>query len=138
MTGIRYLTVIVLLAVVAGCAAQIDPTKVRQHELAVQRMQTATFATHDLNAVKRGVIAALQDLNFVIENLDGEHGSISAKKFGTYPIKMTVTIQAKSSERIVVHAIAQYKLQTLEDPALYERFFTTMKDFLPSTQRAGQ
>ncbi len=138
MTATRFIIAIVLAATLGGCAQQIDMAKVKQHQLEVQKMQTLVFDTNNKNAIIRGVIAALQELDFLISNADTEHGMITAKKFGTYPIDMTVTIQTVSSTRILVHAIAQNNLNTLEEPALYDRFFTTLKSYIPENLRATQ
>jgi hypothetical protein len=137
MTSMRYLAAILLLAFISGCAEQIDPAKVRQHQLEVQRMQTRVFHDYGENAITRGIIAALQDLDFVINKVETEQGLIIAKKFGTYPIEMTTKIQSISSNQISVHAIARYNLETLEDPVLYEQFFAIVKDYLPSGRQGG-
>jgi len=136
MTATRFIIAIVLAATLGGCAQQIDMAKIKQHQLEVQKMQTSVFDTNNKNAIIRGVIAALQDLDFNISNADTEQGLITAKKFGTYPIDMTVTIQTVSSTQILVHAIAQNNLKTLEESALYDRFFTTLKSYIPENFRA--
>lgn len=137
MTGFRYIAAILLIAFISGCASKIDPAKVKQHQLEVQRMQTAVFETHDRKVVTRGIVAALQDLDFIISEADAEQGLVAAKKFGTYPITMTITTQPISSKQILIHAIAQSNLKTLEDRALYEQFFATVEKYLPLVSRAG-
>jgi len=137
MTMLRSIAAILLIAFIGGCASEIDPAKVKQHQLEVQRMQTAVFNTHDRKSVIRGIVAALQDLKFIISEADTEQGLVTAKKYGTYPIAMTVTIQPISSRQILIHGIAQSKLKTLEDRALYEQFFTSVEKNLPSASRAA-
>lgn len=137
MIDARHIAAILLILFMGGCTPPIDPAVVKQHQLQVQRMQTRVFDTHDRKLVARGVIAALQDLGFIINNADIEQGIIAAKKFGTYPIEMTVTIQAISDKQLLVHGIAQYKLKTIEDPALYEQFFSSLRKSLPLVSRAG-
>ena len=95
----------------------------------------AVYDTNDRTLVTRAVIAALQDLNFVINNVDIQQGLIVAKKFGDYPIELTVTIQSISDKQTLVHEIAQYKLKTIEDPVVYEQFFSSVQKSLPSFAR---
>jgi hypothetical protein len=137
MNGVRYIAAILLIAFISGCASQIDPALLKQHQLQLQRMQTRVFDTHDRNAVTRGVIAAMQDLDFIIDDADARQGVVAANKFGPYPIKMTVTIQPISDKQILVHDIAQYNLKTLEDPFLYEQFFSSLQEFLPFEAHPG-
>lgn len=137
MTDPRYIASILLAALLSGCASQIDPATVKKHQLEVQSMQTATFDTNDRKAVVRAVIAALQDLYFVINNVDIRQGIVTAKKFGDYPIEMTITVQLISNKQILLHGIAQYKLTTIEDPVIYEQFFSSVQKSLPVTSRSG-
>ena len=137
MTGMRYFAAALLVFFIGGCASQIDPTVEKQRQLQIQRMQTKAFDTNDWKGVTRGVIAALQDLDFVINNLDSEQGIIVAKKFGTHPIDMTVTIQRISNEQVLVHAIARSRLKTIDDPFLYEQFFSSLQNFLPIVSGVG-
>jgi hypothetical protein len=137
MTESRYIAAILFIALVSGCATPIDPAQVKLHQLQVQRMQTRVVDTNNRRSVARGVIATLQDLGFVIDNVDIEQGVIAAKKFGSYPIEMTVTIQSISDKQVLVHGIAQYNLKTIEDPVLYERFFSSLQESLPLAPRPG-
>jgi len=70
------------------------------------------------------VVATLQDLGFVIDNTD--LGTVSATKLGGYQIKMTVSIRPKSKTAMLVRANAQYNLKAIEDPKMYQDFFTTL------------
>lgn len=129
--------ILAIMAFIGGCASQVDPAALKRHQLEVQRMQTRIFDTNDRKELVRGVIGAMQDLNFIINNADVQQGIVTAKKFGPYPIDMTVTIQPVSNRQMLVHGIAQYKLKTIEDPALYGQFFSSLQDFLPDDRTAG-
>jgi hypothetical protein len=137
MITMRYLATILLVSFISGCASQIDPALVKQRELQVQRMQTRIFDTNNRSGLVRGVIAAMQDLSFVIDNADAQQGIIAAKKYGDYLIEMTVTVQPISNRQILVHGIAQYKLKTIEDPFLYEQFFSSLQEYVPYIPLAG-
>jgi len=118
---------VLLMTLLGGCASQIDPALVKQHEALIQRMQSRVFETGDNKVVARGVIATLQDMNFVINTADIGLGAISAKKFGDYPIEISVTIQPMSNSLILVHGNARYQLKTIEDPAIYEQLFSSLE-----------
>ena len=137
MITMRYLATILLASFISGCASQIDPALVKQRQLQVQRMQARVFDTNNRSGLVRGVIAAMQDLSFVIDNADAQQGIIAGKKYGDYPIEMTVTVQPISSRQVLVHGIAQYKLKPIEDPFLYEQFFSSLQEYVPYIPLAG-
>ena len=137
MIAMRCLATILLASFISGCASQIDPALVKQRQLQVQRMQTRIFDTNNRSGLVRGVIAAMQDLSFVIDNADAQQGIIAAKKYGDYLIEMTVTVQPISNRQILVHGIAQYNLKPIEDPFLYEQFFSSLQEYVPYIPLAG-
>ena len=100
-------------------------------------MQARVFDTNNRSGLVRGVIAAMQDLSFVIDNADAQQGIIAGKKYGDYPIEMTVTVQPISSRQILVHGIAQYNLKPIEDPFLYEQFFSSLQEYVPYIPLSG-
>ncbi len=135
---LRYLATILLVSFISGCASQIDPALLKQRQLQVQRMQTRVFDTNDRTGLVRGVVAAMQDLKFIIDNADIQQGIIAAKKYSAYPIEMTVTVQPISSKQILVHGIAQYNLKPIEDPFLYEQFFSSLQEYVPDIPLSGE
>ena len=138
MTGLRYAaTLFLLTAIIGGCASQIDPALEKERQVRVQKMQTRVFNTNDRILLIRGVIAAMQDLNFIIDNANIDQGIITAKRFGHYTIEMMVTIQPISDKQILIHGIARYDLKTLEDPLLYEQFFSSLQDSVNLDAHAG-
>jgi len=137
MILMRYFAILAITAFIGGCATPVDPAAIKRHQIQVQEMQTRIYATNDRKELMRGVVAAMQDLNFIISSADAQQGVVTAKKYGPYPIDMTVTIQPVSNRQILVHSIAQYKLTTIEDPALYTQFFSSLQTFLPNQLSAG-
>lgn len=138
MTGLRYAaTLFLLTTIISGCASQIDPALEKERQVRVQKMQTRVFNTNDRILLIRGVIAAMQDLNFIIDNANIDQGIITAKRFGHYTIEMMVTIQPISDKQILIHVIARYDLKTLEDPLLYEQFFSSLQDYVNLDAHAG-
>src|SRR5690606_32007815 len=89
----------VLLSVfLAGCVATTS-----QHvldsgsgsQLAQRNLQTRAFETTDRNRVLRAVIDTLQDLGFLIDQTDSNLGSVSATKWDTYQVRMTVSTRLR-------------------------------------------
>ena len=110
-----------------GCAPELDPALVKQQQILLERIQTREFDTDDKRMMMRGVISTFQDLSFIINNADAELGTITAKRFGEYPIEMTVAIRSISKTQMLVHGIARYNSKTIEDPATYEQFFSSLQ-----------
>lgn len=96
------------------------------NQVELRSMQTRSFDTSDKNMVTRTVIATLQDLHFVIDKADAELGTVSATKLDGYQIKMTVTVRPRTVDTMAVRANATYNLNPIEDPALYQDFFTSL------------
>jgi hypothetical protein len=89
--------------------------------------QARAFDTIDKLQVLRTVIAALQDLGFVIDKADATLGVITATKLNGYELRMTVTVRERSPSRLVVRANAQYEAMAVETPAPYQEFFAALQ-----------
>jgi len=115
-----------LLGFMSGCATTSERALQGGNQVELRSMQTRAFDTVDKNQITRSVVATLQDLGFVIDNADADLGTVSATKLDGYQIKMTVSIRPKSKTAMLVRANAQYNLKAIEDPKMYQDFFTTL------------
>lgn len=123
------------LAWVAGCAA---PTPERgvlgggESALRMRSIQSRAYDTRDRQQVLRGVIATLQDLEFMIEAADADLGTVTARKtvivrtFGMNDLALTVTVQPYGETRMLVRANAEFNNKRIEDPQVYQNFFTAL------------
>lgn len=125
------LLVLVLLAL-AGC--QMDS---RQQVLATTNSQAAqraistrVFDTNDRMKVFQGVLAALQDLGFVVDRADPTLGTVSATRFGAGLVRFTVTVRPADGQRSIVRASGQLNQYDLSDPAPFQRFFEALSQAL--------
>jgi len=109
-----------------GCMSANQRVLQGGNQVELRSMQTRSFDTSDKNMVTRTVIATLQDLHFVIDKADAELGTVSATKLDGYQIKMTVTVRPRTVDTMAVRANATYNLNPIEDPALYQDFFTSL------------
>lgn len=119
--------VVFLQLLLAACANQNARILEGGNQVELRSMQSRAFDTNDKNMVVRTVIATMQDLSFVIDKANADLGTVSGTKLGGYQIKMTVTVRPKSESQTLVRANAQYNLKAIEDPEVYQNFFTSLQ-----------
>lgn len=100
-------------------------------QMKIRSMQTRSFDVKDRQTAMRGVIAALQDLGFIIERANEPLGLITAARFAEpnfYDVVgVTVTIRSESDGRMTIRANAIYNNKPIEDPKVYQNFFATLE-----------
>lgn len=123
------LAVCIVTFFLSGCQTNISEQILAAHESQVQlrSFQTKAFATQDKAKTLRSVISALQDLGFVLQKADQTLGTVTAVKFiRNQEFKMSVTVREKGASQILVRANAQYNASTVENPEIYQDFFSTL------------
>jgi len=100
--------------------------KTNESQVQTRNIQTRSFDTTDKNKTLRTVIATLQDLGFVVDKADEVLGSVSATKLDGYQLRMTVTVRPRGQTQLLVRANAQYNLTAVNDPEIYQDFFTSL------------
>ena len=112
----------------SGCQISSSSQLLKTNESQVQTrsIQTRAFDTTDKNKTLRAVIATLQDLGFVIDKADEILGSVSATKLDGYHFRMTATVRPRGQTQLLVRANAQYNLTAINDPEIYQDFFTSL------------
>lgn len=131
---IRALVAMVMLVVGQACTAPkptqdlLAPTDA---QMKIRSMQTRSFDVKDRQTAMRGVIAALQDLGFIIERANEPLGLITAARFAEpnfYDVVgVTVTIRSEADGRMTIRANAIYNNKPIEDPKVYQNFFATLE-----------
>lgn len=99
-------------------------------QMKIRSFQTRAFDIKDQNKMLRGVVAALQDLGFIVERANGPMGLVTAGKFGPNGhgfVELTVTVRAKGEEQTEVRANALFNTQPIEDPKIYQNFFIAVE-----------
>ena len=96
-------------------------------QVALRSVQTRVFDTTDRNTAVRTVIATLQDLGFVIEQVDEKLGSISATRLDKAMMRMTVTVRPRDQMQTAVRASAQYGLDAVTDAEPFQQFFNALE-----------
>jgi hypothetical protein len=128
----RYCSIFIGIAMVlaiAGCATTAtsaigsDASAVK-----LRSMQTRAFDTVDQKKMMQTVISTMQDLDFVIDKADFTLGSVTGTKFVKQAaVTMTVTVRPKGDKQLLVRANAQCGVQSVEDAATYQDFFTALE-----------
>ena len=131
MGGILVAAVLVILQ---GCASPqpgpdlLAPTEA---QMKIRSAQTRSFDLKDRQMAMRGVIAALQDLGFIIERANEPLGLVTAARFAEpnfYDvIGVTVTVRPETEARMMVRVNAIYNNKPIEDPKVYQNFFATLE-----------
>jgi hypothetical protein len=117
----------VILLMVCACTPptrQVLETK--ESEVRLRSIQSRFFETTDTNKTMRAVIAALQDLGFVVDKANESLGVVSATKLSGYVLRMTVSVRPRGESQVLVRANAQYNIQAVEEPEPYQRFFDAL------------
>lgn len=121
------LVMIVFLLLSGGCATtQQRLLDSDSSQVQLRNIQTRAFDTTDKEKTLRTVISTLQDLSFVIDKADATLGTVSATKLKYYALRITVTVRQKGETQLLVRANAQYNVQPITDPELYQEFFTAL------------
>jgi hypothetical protein len=121
-------------AMVYGCVPPqpgpelLAPTEA---QMKIRSAQTRTFDVKDRLVAMRSVIAALQDLGFIIERANEALGLVSAARFAEpnyYDVLgVTVTVRPQADGRVMIRANAIYNNKPIEDPKVYQNFFATLE-----------
>jgi hypothetical protein len=130
------LVLIILSLVFVGCATtqqRLLDSDISQVQL--RSIQTRAFDTKDKEKTLRIVMATLQDLEFVIDKADSTLGTVSATKLKRYSpgnlkyytLRVTVTVRPRGETQLLVRANAQYNVQPVTDPELYQQFFISLE-----------
>ena len=127
---------LLLVLGLAGCASPpppqpVDLLAVTDEQMKLRNMQTRTFDIADRRLAMRGVIAALQDLGFIIERANEPLGLVTGARFAEpnyYDVVgVTVTVRQANDKQTTIRANAIYDNQPITDPEVYRNFFTTLQ-----------
>ncbi len=133
LTTIGKMLILAGVLLVQGCAAPrpgqdlLAPTEAQTK---LRSFQSRTFDVTDRKVAMRGVIAALQDLGFIIERANEPLGLVTAARFAEpnnlSVVGVTVTVRPQADGRMMVRANAIYNYTPIDDPKVYQNFFATL------------
>lgn len=125
-----FIPVLFLVFVLAGCAttSQNQLLQADQSQVKLRSMQTRAFDTTEKEKMLRTVIATLQDLNFVVQKTDADLGTVTADKFiNNQVLSMTVTVRPRGEKQLLVRVSATYGVKAIDDPLIYQDFFSGLE-----------
>jgi hypothetical protein len=100
-------------------------------QMKIRSYQTRAFDIESKDKVVRGVVAALQDLGFIIERANAPMGLVTAGRFlGGGFVELTVTVRRKGTSQNEVRVNALFNTQPIEDPKIYQNFFIAVEKSL--------
>ena len=120
--------------VVVACAAPKPPSDLlapTDAQMKLRSFQTRSFDVTDRKQAIRGVIAALQDLGFIIERANEPLGLVTAARFAEpnyYDVLgVTVTVRPQKGGSVMIRANAIFNNKPIEDAKVYQNFFATLE-----------
>ncbi len=121
--------ILLLVVTLSGCATPaVNALGSSESQVKLRSIQTRAFDTTDKKKMMQTVISTMQDLDFVIDKADFMLGSVTGSKFlGQVVVTMTVTVRPRGEKQLLVRANAQYGVNSVEDPATYQDFFTALE-----------
>ena len=129
----RYIALVLCMGSLASaCAGPKAPPEellsLSEAQMKIRSYQTRAFDVKSQDVVVRGVVAALQDLGFIIERANAAMGLVTAGKFaqGGF-VELTVTVRPKGAEQNEVRVNALLNTQLVEDPKVYQNFFAAVE-----------
>jgi hypothetical protein len=134
--GVRWLAIGALvlgLGVTACVSPQPKPDLLAptDEQMKLRSIQTRSFDMTDRNQAMRGVIAALQDLGFIIERANESLGLVTAARFAEPNyfdvLGITVTVRPEKGDKMRIRANAIYNNEPITDPKVYQNFFATLE-----------
>jgi hypothetical protein len=102
-----------------------------EEQMKLRTIQTRTFDTSDRKRAMRSVIAALQDLGFIIERANEPLGLVTAARFAEpnwYDVVgVTVTVRESGPGQITIRANAIFNNEPVTAPEAYQNFFAALE-----------
>jgi hypothetical protein len=133
-TTIGRLLVLAWALAAVGCTAPKAPPDLlapTEAQMKLRSFQTRNFDEVGRKQAIRGVIAALQDLGFIIERANEPLGLVTAARFAEpnyYDVLgVTVTVRLQESGSVMIRANAIYNNKPVEDAKVYQNFFATLQ-----------
>ncbi len=133
--SVRLAFVSAAAALVCACASPPKPPSdllaPDAKQAALREMQTRSFEVSNRQQAMRGVIAALQDLGFIIERANEPLGLVTAARFAepryADVVAVTVTVRPLAEDKMEIRTNAIYNNQPISDAKVYQNFFATLE-----------
>ena len=128
---------ILVIVVFCGCtSSKKHLLKMEESQVKLRSMQTRAFDTTRKDKMLRTVIYALQDLGYIVHEVNEVIGTVSAgttdikyKLFSKkkLPLLITVTVRPRGETQLLVQANAQFNDKAVGNPLVYQNFFNVLE-----------
>lgn len=129
---------IVALVAFSGCgSSKKELLKMDESQVGLRSIQSRAFDTVDKDRMLGTVISALQDLGYIVGEVNEVIGTVSAKTTHTesswykkeekLPVYVTVSVRPRGETQLLVRANAEYDDEAVEDPSVYQDFFAVLE-----------
>jgi hypothetical protein len=102
-----------------------------EEQMKLRNVQTRSFDVASRTDAMRAVIAALQDLGFIIERANEPLGVVTAARFAEPRyfdvVGVTVTVREQPDGQMEIRANAIYNNEPVTDAKVYQNFFATLE-----------
>ena len=126
----RILAAVIATSILIGLSGCVTPKKqlmkMDTSQVNLRSMQTRAFDTTDEKKTLRTVISTLQDFDFLIDEANKVLGVVSATRRTDW-LQITVTVRPKGKTQVFVRANMEYNQKGVEDPSVYQKFFTYLE-----------
>ena len=122
----RILAAVIATSILIGLSGCATPKKQETSQVNLRSMQTRAFDSTDEKKTLRSVISTLQDFDFLIDEVNKVLGVVSATRRTDW-LQITVTVRPKGETQVFVRANMEYRQKGVEDPAVYQKFFTYLE-----------
>lgn len=100
-------------------------------QLMTRQAQTREYESVSKKQAMRAAIATLQDLDFILDKIDADLGTVSASKYKRgASVKITINVREKTSMVTTIRANATYGEKPIENPFIYQDFFSNLNKSL--------
>jgi hypothetical protein len=134
-TELRWVRPLLVALLLTACVSPPEPPAnllaPSDEQMRLRNMQTRTFDVADRDQAIRAVIAALQDLGFIIERANEPLGLVTAARFAeprwVDVVGVTVTVRPQGEGQMKIRANAIFNNEPITDAQVYQNFFATLE-----------
>jgi hypothetical protein len=121
---------VMALSLTACAVGNEEVLRSDESSMAIRSYQSRDFDADNGNVTIRAVIATLQDLDFVLDNLEPKMGAVTATLLDGRRLRMTVIVKARDDRLFQVRASAQSGGRPIDNPEFYRDFFVALEKSL--------
>lgn len=110
-----------------GCTAPSAAiTSVDSPQLEIRQLQTRDYEGVTQKQAMRAAIAAFQDLDFILEKVDSDLGTVTASKYASGCLsQVTMTARESGIDSVTIRFNIVYGQKVVTNPAIYQDLFST-------------